>query len=178
MPYKDPFDDIVEVSYAFEGIRGVLIHSKKNIRHKCFKFRRKPQEYNSYKFEKIRSTFQVWNQVQVALMLHSHEKFSTKNFVFDPGGNSDLSTLEDSHDSRTNHFEERGNDENPSVTRNLYPIRIQDVTNNPSPIRIKNVARNPSPTRTEDPLNYDGSPITRACAKKMNEASHVLIQAI
>ena len=133
MPYKDPFDDIVQVSYAFKGIRGVLIHSKKNIRHKCFKFRRKPQEYNSYKFEKISSTFQVWDQVQVALMLHSHEKFSTKNFVFDPKGNSDLSTLEDNHDSR---IEERGNDENPSVTRNLYPIKNQDITINPSPKRI------------------------------------------
>ena len=73
-----------------------------------------------------------------------------------------------------NHFEERGNDENPSVTRNLYPIRIQDVTINPSPIRIQNVARNSCPTRTD----YDGSPITSACAKKMKEASHVLIQAI
>ena len=93
MPYKDPFDDIVEVSYPFKGFRGVLIHNKKNIRHKCFKFRRKQQEYNSYKFEKISSTFQVWNQVQVALMLHSHEKFSTKKFVFDPGGNSNLSTI-------------------------------------------------------------------------------------
>ena len=89
MPYKDPFDDIVEVSYAFKGIRGVLIHSKKNIRHKYFKFKRNLQEYNSYKFEKISSTFQVWNQVQVALMLHSQEKFSTKKFVFDPRGNSD-----------------------------------------------------------------------------------------
>ena len=80
LPYKDPFDDIVEVFYAFKGIRGVLIHSKKNIRHKCIEFRCKPQEYNSYKFEKISSTFQVWDQVQVALMLHSHEKISTKNF--------------------------------------------------------------------------------------------------
>ena len=112
----------------------------------------------------------MWNQVQVALMLHSHEKFSTKKFVFDPGGNSDLSTLEDSHDSRTNHFEERGNDENPSVTSNFHPIRIQDVTINPSPTRIQNVARNPSTTRTEDTFTYDGSPITRACAKKMKEA--------
>ena len=121
----------------------------------------------------ISSTFQLWNQVQVTLMLHSHEKFSTKQFVFDPGGNSDLSTLENSHDSRTNHFEERGNDDNPSVTRNLYLIRIQDVTINPSPTRIQNIARNPSPTRTEEPLTYDGSPITWACAKKMKEASHV-----
>ena len=60
------------------------------------------------------------------------------------------------------------------MTRNLYPIRIQDVTINPSPIRIQNVARNSSPTR----IDYDGSPITWACAKKMKEASHVLIQAI
>ena len=111
-------------------------------------------------------------------MLHSHEKFSIKKFVFDPEGNSDLTTLEDSHHSTTNYFEERGNDENPSMTRNLYPIRIQDVTINPSPTRIQNVTRNPSPTRNEDPLTYDGSPITWACAKKMKEASHVLIQAI
>ena len=62
--------------------------------------------------------------------------FQLKNFVFDPRGNSDLSTLEDSHDSRTNHFEERGNDGNPSVTRNLYPIKIQDVTINPTTTRI------------------------------------------
>ena len=64
------------------------------------------------------------------------------------------------------------------MIRNLYPIRIQDVTINPSPIRIQKVAWNSSPTRTEDPLTYDGSPITWACAKKMKEASHVLIQAI
>ena len=99
-------------------------------------------------------------------MLHSKE-FSTKEFVFDPGGNLNLSTLEDSHDSRTNHFEERRNDENPSMRRNLYLIIIQDVTINPSPTRIQNVARNPSPTRTEDPLIYDGSPMTWACAEKM-----------
>ena len=160
MPYKDPFDEIVEVSHTFRGIRGVLICSKKNIRHKCFKFRRKPQEYNSYKFEKMSSTFQVWNQVQVALILHSHEKFSTKKFVFDPGGNSNLSILEDSHDSMTNHFEEIGNDENRSMTRNLYPIRIQDVTINSSPTRIQNATRNSSPTRTEDLLTYNVSPIT------------------
>ena len=110
--------------------------------------------------------------------MHSKEKFSTKEFVFDPGGILDLSTLEDGLDSRTNHFEERGNDENPSVTRNLYPIRIQDVTNNRSPTRIQNVIRNSNPTRTEDLLTYNGSPITWACAKKMKEASHVLIQAI
>ena len=37
---------------------------------------------------------------------------------------------------------------------------------------------NPSPTRTEDPLTYDGSPITQDCAKKMKETLHLLIQAI
>ena len=77
-----------------------------------------------------------------------------------------------------NHFEERGNYENPCVTRNLYPIRIQDVTINPSPTRIQNLTRNPSPSRTENPLTYDGSSITWTCAKKIKEVSHVLIQAI
>ena len=75
MPYKDPFDEIVEVSYTFRGIRGVLICSKKNIRHKCFKFRRKPQEYNSYKFEKMSSTFQVWNQGTI----NQHHRFYRDN---------------------------------------------------------------------------------------------------
>ena len=64
------------------------------------------------------------------------------------------------------------------MTRNLYPIRIQDVTINPSPTRIQNVTRNTSPTRTEDPLTYDASPIKWEYAKKMKEALHVLIQAI
>ena len=53
------------------------------------------------------------------------------------------------------------------MTRNLYPIRIQDVTIDTSPRRIQNVVRNSSPTRTEDPLTYDGSPITWANAKKL-----------
>ena len=55
MPYKDPFDDIIEVSYAFKGIYGVIIRSKKNITYSCFKFRRKSQVYSSHKFMKIRS---------------------------------------------------------------------------------------------------------------------------
>ena len=115
--------------------------------------------------------------------------------MFDPGGNLDLSTFEDGYDWRINHFEEKGNYENPSMTRNLNPIRIQDnnespstirnpsltmiqdVTRNPSPIRIQNVAKNLSLPRIEDPLTYDGSPITWACSKKMKEALHVLIQA-
>ena len=112
----------------------------------------------------------MWIQVHVVLKMHSKEKFSSKEFGFDPGGNSDLSTLEDGYDSRMNHFEERGNYKNPSMIRNLNPIRIQDnnespsttrnpsltmiqdVTRNPSPVRIQNVARNPSPIRIEDPL--------------------------
>ena len=57
MRYKDPFDDIIEVSYAFKGIYGVFIRSKKNITYSCFKFRRKSQVYSSYKFMKIRSIF-------------------------------------------------------------------------------------------------------------------------
>ena len=61
MPYKDPFDDFIEVSYAFKGIYRVFIRCKKNIRHKYFKLGRKPQVYSSYKFEKIISTFEVWN---------------------------------------------------------------------------------------------------------------------
>ena len=83
-----------------------------------------------------------------------------------------------------NHFEERGNDVNTSMTRNPNPIWIQDndespsTTRNPSPIRIQDVIRNPYPARIEDPLTYDGVPITWACAKKMKEALHILIQAI
>ena len=46
--YKDPFDDFIEVSYALKGIYGVFIRCKKNIRHKYFKLRRKPQVYSSY----------------------------------------------------------------------------------------------------------------------------------
>ena len=46
-------------------------------------------------------------------ILTSKERFSFKKFEFDPGGIMKLSTLENGHDSRVNHFEERGNDENP-----------------------------------------------------------------
>ena len=52
------------------------------------------------------------------------EKYSTKKFVFEPGGILALSTLEDSHDLRKNHFEEGGNDENTSMIRNPNPIWI------------------------------------------------------
>ena len=91
---------------------------------------------------KISSTFLVWNQVQVVLklfmwILTSKEKFLSKEFVFDPGRILDLSTLEDGHDSRMNHFEERGNDENTTMTINPSPTRIQELIRNPYPIRIE-----------------------------------------
>ena len=50
MPYKDLFDDFVEVSYPFKGIYGVFIQRKKNITYSCFKFRRKLHKCNFYKF--------------------------------------------------------------------------------------------------------------------------------
>ena len=71
----------------------------------------------------------------------------------------------------------RDDNESPNTTRNPSPTRIQDVTRNPSPTRIQNVARNPSPRRIEDPLTYNGSPITWARAKKMKEALHMLMPA-
>ena len=103
------------------------------------------------------------NQVQVILkllmwILISKEKYSTKEFGFDPGGILDLSTLEDGHDSRTNRFEERGNDQNKSLMRNPNPIWIQDndeslsIMRNPYPTRIQDVIRNPYPARIKDPL--------------------------
>ena len=75
-------------------------------------------------------------------------------------------------------------DENPSMTRNPNPIRIQDndeslsTTTNPSLIRFQDKIRNLYPTRIEDPLTNDGSLITWACAKKMKEALHMLILVI
>ena len=104
--------------------------------------------------------------------------------MFDPVGIFDLSTLEDGHDSRTNHFEERGNDEDKSMIRNPNPIWIQkndespSTTRNPSLTRIQDVIRNPYPARIEDPLTYDGVPIIWACAKNMKKAFDMLIPAI
>ena len=87
-------------------------------------------------------------------------------------------------------------DHNPSMTRNPNPTRIQenkesrsrtsnfslttiqDVARNPNPIRIQDVIRNPYPTWIEDPLTYNGSPITWARAKKIKEALHMLMPAI
>ena len=70
------------------------------------------------------------------------------------------------------------NNESPSTTRNPSLTMIHDVARNPNPKRIQDVIRNPYPTRIEDPLTYNESPITLACAKKMKEALHVLVQAI
>ena len=41
IPYKDPFEDFVEVPYTYKRINGSFICSKKNLRYSCFKFRRK-----------------------------------------------------------------------------------------------------------------------------------------
>ena len=57
-------------------------------------------------------------------------------------------------------------DVNTSMTRNPNPIWIQDndespsTIRNPNPTRIQDVIRNPYPTWIEDPLTYNGSPIT------------------
>ena len=70
------------------------------------------------------------------------------------------------------------------MIRNSNPIWIQDndkspsTIRNPSLTRIQDVRRNPYPIRIEDPLTYNGSPITWTRAKKMKEALHMLIQAI
>ena len=61
--------------------------------------------------------FQMCNQVQVMLKLlvwinTLKEKFSTKEFVFNPRGFMNILTLEDGYDSRTNHLQEGGNDKN------------------------------------------------------------------
>ena len=64
--------------------------------------------------------------------------------------------------------------------RSISPslTRIQDVARNPNPTRIQEVIRNPYPKWIEDPLTYNGSPITWACAKKMNEVLRKLFPAI
>ena len=70
------------------------------------------------------------------------------------------------------------NNESPSTTRNPILTRIFDVARNPSPIGIQDVIRNPYPTRIEETLTYNGSPITWVHAKKMKKALHMLIPAI
>ena len=70
------------------------------------------------------------------------------------------------------------NNESPSTIRNPSLTMIYDVARNPNPKRIQYVIRNPYPTSIEDPLTYNGIPITWACAKKMKEVLHMLISAI
>ena len=55
---------------------------------------------------------------------------------------------------------------------------IYDLERNPNAKRIQDVIRNPYPTRIEDPLTYNGIPITWARAMKLKEALHKLIPAI
>ena len=52
------------------------------------------------------------------------------------------------------------NNESPSTIRNPSPTRIQDAERNPNPTRIQYVIRNPYPISIEDPLTYNGCPIT------------------
>ena len=109
IPYNDPFDDVVKVPYAYEGINGGFILYKKNLRYACFKFKRKHSEFNAHKYKNGSSMYQVCKQVQIVLKLFvwigtSKKKFSTQMFVFDPGGYLNISTSKDGYDSRTNHL--------------------------------------------------------------------------
>ena len=109
IPYNDPFDDVVEVPYAYEGINGGFILSKKNLRYSCFKFKSKQPEFNAYKFMNGSSKSQVCKQVHTILKLFvwigtSKKKFLTQMFVFDPGGYLNMPTSKDGYDSRTNHL--------------------------------------------------------------------------
>ena len=109
IPYNDPFDDVFEVPYAYEGINGGFILNKKNLRYSCFKFKRKQPKFNAHKFMNRSSLYQVYKQVQIVLKLfvwigNSKKKFSAQMFVFDPGGYLNIPTSEDGYDSRTNHL--------------------------------------------------------------------------
>ena len=109
IPYNDPFDDVVEVPYAYKGINGGFILSKKNLRYSCFKFKRKQPELNAHKFMNGSSMYQVCKQVHIVLKLFmwigtSKKKFSTQMFVFDPGGYLNIPNSEDGNDLRTNHL--------------------------------------------------------------------------
>ena len=109
MPYNDPFDDVVEVPYAYDGISGGFILSKKNLRYAYFKFKRKQSEFNAYKFMNGSSMYQVCKQVHIVLKLFMwigtpKKKFSTQMFVFDPGGHLNIPNAEDGYDSRTNYL--------------------------------------------------------------------------
>ena len=92
-----------------------------------------------------------------------------------------LSQLDDHNPSMTrnpNPTSIQENNESRSRTRNPSLIKIQDVARNPNPIRIQDVIMNPYPTWIEEPLTYNGSPITWARAKKIKEAFHMLMPAI
>ena len=109
IPYNDPFDDVVEVPYAYEGINGGFILNKKNLRYACFKFKRKHSEFNAHKFKNGSSMYQGCKQVQIVLKLFvwigiSKKKFLTQMFLFDPGGYLNMPTSKDGYDSRTNHL--------------------------------------------------------------------------
>ena len=111
MSYEDPFEDMGKVPYAYKRIYGFFTRSKENLRYSYFKFRRKQQESNAYKFMNRSSIFQMRNQVQVILKLlvwiiTLKKKFLTNEFVFDPRGSITLSNLEDSYDLRMNHLQE------------------------------------------------------------------------
>ena len=70
------------------------------------------------------------------------------------------------------------NNESRSTIRNRSLTTIHDVARNLNPKRIQNVIRNHYPPSIEDPMTYNGSPITWARVKKINEALHRLIQVI
>ena len=70
------------------------------------------------------------------------------------------------------------NNESRSRTRNPSLTKIQYVARNPNPTGIQDVIRNPYLTWIEDSLTYNGSPITWACANKMNEVLRKLIPTI
>ena len=75
IPHNDPFDDVVEVPYAYKGINGGFILSKKNLRYSCFKFKRKQPEFNAYKFMNGSFIYQVCKQVQIVLKLFCVDRY-------------------------------------------------------------------------------------------------------
>ena len=70
------------------------------------------------------------------------------------------------------------NNESRRSIRNPSLITIHDVARNPNPKRIQDVIRNHNPPRIEESMTNNGSPITWARDKKMEEALHMLIQVI
>ena len=74
-----------------------------------------------------------------------------------------LAQLDDENPSMTrnpNPARIQDNNESPSTTRNPSLTMIYDVARNPNPKRIQDVIRTPFPRRIEGPLTYNGSPIT------------------